>query len=142
MNSENADANCEMAVPHQTNDKNMAIIEEKDDRAALAVSDRTENPAVLNKIKGLSRNKKAIVGLATVTLLTSAVFLVKRNIVAKDETAVADDDVVDDCSNRIENLWGGRGFMVECNDGSYSMSGGIRGACSHHGGTDRSVCGG
>jgi hypothetical protein len=29
--------------------------------------------------------------------------------------------------------------MVECNDATYSMSGGISGACSHHGGEDRPV---
>lgn len=33
----------------------------------------------------------------------------------------------------------GRGYMVECNDGTYSMSGGISGACSSHGGEDRPV---
>jgi hypothetical protein len=42
----------------------------------------------------------------------------------------------------IENFWHGRGYMVECNDGMYSMSGGIRGACSDHGGEDRPVYGG
>lgn len=39
----------------------------------------------------------------------------------------------------IDNFWNGRGYMVECNDGTYSMSGGIRGACSYHGGEDRPV---
>ena len=29
--------------------------------------------------------------------------------------------------------------MVECNDATYSMSGGISGACSSHGGEDRPV---
>jgi hypothetical protein len=29
--------------------------------------------------------------------------------------------------------------MVECNDGTYSMSGGIRGACSYHSGEERPV---
>lgn len=32
----------------------------------------------------------------------------------------------------IGNFYNGRGDMVECNDGTYSMSGGIRGACSDH----------
>ena len=41
--------------------------------------------------------------------------------------------------NCINNFPNGRGYMVECNDGEYSMSGGIRGACSYHGGEDRPV---
>ena len=28
----------------------------------------------------------------------------------------------------------GRGYRVRCADGTYSQSGGIQGACSHHGG--------
>lgn len=44
--------------------------------------------------------------------------------------------------NCIANFFNGRGYMVECNDGTYSMSGGIRGACSYHGGEDRPVYGG
>ena len=39
----------------------------------------------------------------------------------------------------ISNFWNGRGFMVECNDGTYSMSGGISGACSYHKGEQRPV---
>lgn len=39
----------------------------------------------------------------------------------------------------IANFWNGHGYMVECNDGTYSMSGGIRGARSYHGGEDRPV---
>ena len=31
----------------------------------------------------------------------------------------------------------GDGYVVECNDGSYSQSGGERGACSYHGGVQR-----
>ena len=34
----------------------------------------------------------------------------------------------------IPNYDNGRGFRVQCNDGTYSKSGGIQGACSHHGG--------
>jgi hypothetical protein len=47
----------------------------------------------------------------------------------------------DVCSyfNCIGNFWNGHGYMVECNDGTYSMSGGIRGACSYHHGEDRPV---
>ncbi|WP_052890419.1 hypothetical protein [Thermogemmatispora carboxidivorans] len=37
----------------------------------------------------------------------------------------------------IGNFWNGRGYVVECNDGMYSKSGGIRGACSYHGGVWR-----
>lgn len=39
----------------------------------------------------------------------------------------------------IENFGNGRGYMVECNDGTYSMSGGIEDACSDHGGVDHPV---
>lgn len=39
----------------------------------------------------------------------------------------------------IANFYNGRGYMVECRDGTYSMSGGISGACSHHGGVSRPV---
>jgi hypothetical protein len=47
----------------------------------------------------------------------------------------------DICSyfNCIGNFWNGRGYMVECNDGTYSMSGGIKGACSYHRGEERPV---
>jgi hypothetical protein len=34
----------------------------------------------------------------------------------------------------IENFDNGRGTAVQCNDGEWSMSGGIQGACSDHGG--------
>jgi hypothetical protein len=39
----------------------------------------------------------------------------------------------------IENFPNGSGYMVECNDHMYSMSGGRRGACSYHGGEDMAV---
>jgi hypothetical protein len=39
----------------------------------------------------------------------------------------------------IDNFWNGRGYMVECRDGTYSMSGGIRGACSYHRGEEQPV---
>ncbi len=34
----------------------------------------------------------------------------------------------------IGNFWNGRGYVIECRDGTYSKSGGIRGSCSYHGG--------
>jgi len=34
----------------------------------------------------------------------------------------------------IENFEEGNGYVVQCRDGTWSQSGGIRGACSHHGG--------
>src|SRR6266567_9391142 len=37
----------------------------------------------------------------------------------------------------IGNFWNGRGYVVECNDGDYSKSGGIRGSCSYHHGVWR-----
>lgn len=39
----------------------------------------------------------------------------------------------------IANFRNGRGYMVECNDGTYSMSGGIEDACSYHEGVKRPV---
>jgi hypothetical protein len=39
----------------------------------------------------------------------------------------------------IDNFWSGKGYMEECKDGTYSMSGGRRGACSDHGGEERAV---
>ena len=39
----------------------------------------------------------------------------------------------------IANFYNGVGYMVECGDGTYSMSGGRRGACSYHGGVSRPV---
>ena len=41
-----------------------------------------------------------------------------------------------DCIGNFDN---GVGYMVECNDGMYSMSGGRSGACSHHGGEGQAV---
>jgi hypothetical protein len=34
--------------------------------------------------------------------------------------------------NCIGNFWNGRGYVIECNDATYSKSGGIRGSCSYH----------
>lgn len=39
----------------------------------------------------------------------------------------------------IDNFWNGYGYMTECWDGMVSMSGGISGACSDHGGEWRPV---
>ena len=39
----------------------------------------------------------------------------------------------------IDNFANGRGYMVECNDHTYSMSGGIEDACSDHGYVERPV---
>lgn len=36
--------------------------------------------------------------------------------------------------NCINNFWNGTGYVVECQDQMYSLSGGKRGACSYHGG--------
>jgi hypothetical protein len=41
--------------------------------------------------------------------------------------------------NCIDNFPDGHGYMVECNDGTFSMSGGIDGACSDHNGVERPV---
>jgi hypothetical protein len=47
----------------------------------------------------------------------------------------------DVCSyfNCIDNFSHGHGYMVECKDGKYSMSGGIQGACSYHHGVEQAV---
>jgi hypothetical protein len=48
-----------------------------------------------------------------------------------------DDDVPQSLYNpggNIPNYENGRGYRVQCADGMYSHSGGIQGACSHHGG--------
>jgi hypothetical protein len=37
----------------------------------------------------------------------------------------------------ISNFWNGRGYVVQCNDGMFSKSGGIQGACSGHAGVWR-----
>lgn len=39
----------------------------------------------------------------------------------------------------IDYFGSGKGYMVECADGTYSMSGGRRGACSYHGGERQPV---
>jgi hypothetical protein len=39
----------------------------------------------------------------------------------------------------IDNFWNGNGYMVECNDGTYSMSGGIEDVCSDHNGEGPAV---
>jgi hypothetical protein len=39
----------------------------------------------------------------------------------------------------IKNFWKGTGTMEECKDGSYSLSGGLRGACSYHRGELKQV---
>jgi hypothetical protein len=36
-------------------------------------------------------------------------------------------------------FWDGVGYMIECDDGMVSMSGGRQGSCSHHGGNNRTV---
>lgn len=39
----------------------------------------------------------------------------------------------------IASFWNGNGYVEECQDGSYSKSGGISGSCSHHGGDLRAL---
>jgi hypothetical protein len=39
----------------------------------------------------------------------------------------------------IGNFWNGVGYMIECNDGMVSMSGGRQGSCSYHEGNKRAV---
>lgn len=53
-----------------------------------------------------------------------------------DSSAGAVPDGADFCTTHdcIPNYANGNGSTVQCADGSYSHSGGIQGACSHHGG--------
>lgn len=37
----------------------------------------------------------------------------------------------------IQNFWNGRGYVIQCSDGTFGKSGGIRGSCSYHGGNSR-----
>ncbi len=39
----------------------------------------------------------------------------------------------------ISSFWNGHGHVEECQDDMYSLSGGIQGSCSHHGGNLRSL---
>lgn len=39
----------------------------------------------------------------------------------------------------IASFWDGRGYVMECHDGTFSLSGGIRGSCSYHGGDWRAL---
>lgn len=48
--------------------------------------------------------------------------------------ATAPEDDFCDTHNCIPNYPDGNGSTVQCADGTYSQSGGIQGACSHHGG--------
>jgi hypothetical protein len=42
-----------------------------------------------------------------------------------------------DYFNCIASFWNGHGYVEECQDATYSLSGGIQGSCSHHGGNLR-----
>jgi hypothetical protein len=44
--------------------------------------------------------------------------------------------------NCISSFWKGQGYVVECADGMYSMSGGMVGSCSRHGGEYHILYGG
>jgi len=39
----------------------------------------------------------------------------------------------------VGNFWNGSGYIIECNDGMYSLSGGGQGACSDHSGAWRAL---
>jgi len=41
--------------------------------------------------------------------------------------------------NCIASFWNGKGHVEECQDATYSKSGGISGSCSHHGGDWRAL---
>jgi hypothetical protein len=50
------------------------------------------------------------------------------------DTSTGDDPGFCDTHDCIPNFDNGNGSIVQCADGTYSHSGGIQGACSHHGG--------
>jgi hypothetical protein len=50
------------------------------------------------------------------------------------DTGSEDDPGFCDTHTCIPNYDNGNGSLVQCSDGTYSHSGGIQGACSHHGG--------
>lgn len=39
----------------------------------------------------------------------------------------------------VGNFWNGSGYVIECNDGMYTLSGGRQGACSDHSGAWRAL---
>lgn len=41
--------------------------------------------------------------------------------------------------NCIGNFWNGVGYLIQCNDGTFSKSGGRSGSCSGHGGNGRTL---
>lgn len=51
-----------------------------------------------------------------------------------DDVGYEDGDGVTEPGENIPYYDEGRGYRVQCADGTYSQSGGIQGACSHHGG--------
>jgi hypothetical protein len=55
---------------------------------------------------------------------------------ADDTSTPSYDGGADFCDTHdcIPNYDNGNGYTVQCSDGTYSQSGGIQGACSHHGG--------
>jgi hypothetical protein len=59
-------------------------------------------------------------------------------VVAGEGSSTASDrvDAAEFCATHecIDNFEEGRGYTVQCADGTWSQSGGIQGACSHHGG--------
>jgi hypothetical protein len=50
------------------------------------------------------------------------------------EPSVPEDSAALPDNGNIPNYDKGNGYRVQCNDGMYSQSGGIQGACSGHGG--------
>jgi hypothetical protein len=55
------------------------------------------------------------------------------------QVITAPDSAVCSYFNCIPNFPNGKGYMEQCRDGMYSMSGGRSGACSSHGGENQSV---
>jgi hypothetical protein len=57
------------------------------------------------------------------------------------EPVPSDSSATDFCASHacIDNFDNGSGYIVQCNDGMWSHSGGLQGACSYHGGESSNV---
>jgi hypothetical protein len=57
------------------------------------------------------------------------------------ESAPSDSTATDFCASHacIDNFDSGAGYIVQCNDGMWSHSGGLSGACSYHGGESGNI---
>jgi hypothetical protein len=66
---------------------------------------------------------------------------VRQSVLVTPPTEPAPSDSIDFCSSHacIDNFDNGSGYIVQCNDGMWSHSGGLSGACSYHGGESGTI---